>query len=585
MTGAILMKNNIQYPLSEKIGEPDLLVGREKEFRLFDKWLANIPKRLSKSRVILARRKSGKTTFVQRIFNRLWSENGAVIPFYFSFEENNIWYPELAIKYYCVFASQYIAFLERQSKWVNAPFSLEEIKEYGVKNANSLLVKDITFLEQNRVIGGSHNLMWDIACSAPHRFASFYDQRFLVILDEFQYITQFVYPDEKREGKPDETLPGSYHSLSESKIAPMLVTGSYVGWLSKIISEYLEAGRLKYTRMSPYLAPHEGLQAVYKYAEFFQEPITNETALQINELCLADPFFISCVIQSDYEGKELTHSEGVINTVHYEISDRHSEMSKTWNEYLYSTLNRVNNLHAKSLLLHLTQQAHQYWTPLLLKEKLSLPLEINDIQNKLILLSEADLIDRGTSDIQFRGLTDGTLNLILRNRLEEEISGFAPDLKQKFSTQITPKTVDEMQGKLNQLSGYLAEYQVATAFRIIKRFSLEMFFVNVADNTELDITVVKQRVQIQRQDGKVFEIDIVAESSCGRVVLIEVKKRQTKSSLEMVEVFLEKVEAYHSMFPEAVILPAFLSLNGFVSKAKALCEKKGIGMALKIEHY
>jgi len=575
----------MQYPLAEKIGEPELFVGREKEFRLFNKWLSNIPKRLSKSRVILARRKSGKTTFVQRIFNRLWSENGAVIPFYFSFEESKIWYPNLAIKYYCAFASQYISFLERQSKWINAPLSLEEIKEYGVKKSNSLLVKDISFLEQNRVVGGSHDLMWDIACSAPHRFASFYDQRFLVILDEFQYITQYVYPDEKREGQPDETLPGSYHSLSESKIAPMLVTGSYVGWLSKVISEYLEAGRLKYTRMSPYLAPHEGLQAVYKYAEFFQEPITNETALQINELCLADPFFISCVIQSDYEDKQLMTSEGVINTVHYEISERDSEMSKTWNEYLYATLNRVNNIHAKSLLLHLTQQADQYWTPKQIKDKLSIDLEINDIQNKLIMLSEADLIDRGSSDLQFRGLTDGTLNLILRNRLEEEISGFAPDLKQEFSRQMTSKTAAEMQGKLNQLSGYLAEYQVATAFRLIKQFSLEMFFVNVSDNTELELTVVKQRVLIQRQDGKVFEIDIVAESSCGRVVLVEVKKRQTKSSVEMVDEFLEKIEAYQQKFPEAVILPAFLSLNGFTSKAKSLCETNGIGMADKIQHY
>ena len=39
----------------------------------------------------------------------------------------------------------------------------------------------------------------------------------MVILDEFQYITQSVYRDEKCEGKPDESLPGSYHSLSEAK--------------------------------------------------------------------------------------------------------------------------------------------------------------------------------------------------------------------------------------------------------------------------------------------------------------------------------------------------------------------------------
>ncbi|MDM8561373.1 hypothetical protein [Candidatus Parabeggiatoa sp. HSG14] len=575
----------MQYPLSEKIGDPDLLVGREKEFRLFNKWLSNIPKRLSKSRVILARRKSGKTAFVQRIFNQLWSENGLVIPFYFSFDEKKIWYPDLAIDYYCAFASQYISFLERQEKWVNTPLSLEEIKEYGEKNSNSLLVKDTTFLEQNRATGGSHDLMWKTACSAPHRFSSFYERRVLVILDEFQYITQFIYRDENCKGQPDETLPGSYHSLSESKIAPMLVTGSYVGWLMKVISKYLEAGRLKPTHMSPYLTSDEGFQAVYQYAEFFQEPITNETAIQINELCLADPFFISCVIQSDYEGKELTTSEGVIDTVHYEISERDSEMSRTWNEYLYATLNSVNNIHAKNILLHLTQQAHQYWTPQQLKDELSLKLEINDIQQKLVILSEADLIDRGNSDIDFRGLQDGTLNLIVRNRLEKEISGFMPDLKQEFSTKITSKTADEMQGKLNQLSGYFAEYQVATAFRIKQQFSLELFFVNVIDKTELKLTVVKQRVQLQRQDGKVFEIDIVAESSCGRVVLMEVKKRLTKSSLEMVSVFLEKIDTYHSLFPEAIILPVFLSLNGFVSKAKSLCEKKGIGMASRIEHY
>jgi len=41
--------NNMQYPLTEKIGSPDLQVGRESEFNNFNKWIANIPKRLSKS--------------------------------------------------------------------------------------------------------------------------------------------------------------------------------------------------------------------------------------------------------------------------------------------------------------------------------------------------------------------------------------------------------------------------------------------------------------------------------------------------------------------------------------------------------
>jgi hypothetical protein len=56
--------------------------------------------------------------------------------------------------------------------------------------------------------------------------------------------------------------------------------------------------------------------------------------------------------------------------------------------------------------------------------------------------------------------------LILRNRFEKEIKGFAPDLKQDFRTQIEPleATEREIQGMLNQLSGKLAEHQLAATF-------------------------------------------------------------------------------------------------------------------------
>ncbi|MCP4699252.1 MAG: hypothetical protein GY862_20745, partial [Gammaproteobacteria bacterium] len=224
------------------------------------------------------------------------------------------------------------------------------------------------------------------------------------------------------------------------------VTGSYVGWLINIIDKYLEAGRLKFARMSPYLTPEEGLQAVYKYADFFGVSVTNETAVQINELCMSDPFFISCVIQSEYEDKDLTSAEGVVDAVHYEITARESEMSKTWNEYIQWTLQRVNDRHAKSLLLCLSKHADRCWTPKELRDELGLDLELDDIQRKLITLSESDVIERGGADIDFRGLQDGTLKLVLRHRFEKEIKGFAPDFKQEFSEKIEELTVKNPHG-------------------------------------------------------------------------------------------------------------------------------------------
>ena len=577
----------MQYPLEEQIGEPDLFVGREKEFRNFGTWIENIPRRLSKSRVILARRKSGKTAFVQRIFNQLWSANGAVIPFYFELQESPIWLVDLAFDYYRAFASQYISFLERDEQLIREVLSLEEIREYGATHEIPSFARDIDMLHDHYE-KGFYSSLWGLACEAPHRFASVYNRRFLVILDEFQYLTQFVYPDQQFQTKPIDSMPGSYHSLSESKIAPMLVTGSYIGWLLKIQGKYLEGGRLWHWRMPPYLTPEAGLQAVYKYAEYYHEPISNETALLINQLCFSDPFFISCVMHSNYDDRDLTTDEGVMNTVNYEIANRESQMSLTWEEYLDMTLKRINDMHAKNMLLYLNKHADRSWSTHEIKDALHLDeLTPEQIKEKLVLMSESDVIERGVSDIQFRGLQDGTLNLILRNRFEEEINNFVLDLKQEFQEQLAAlkKENRRLQGMLNHLSGQFAEMQLALSFRSAKRFALSTYFSGVSDTTRLNIIDVKHRAPLQRENGKRMELDVIAESSCGRVVIVEVKKTKDPTGPQAVEDFLEKLKVYAQQSPEKTILPAFLSLGGFTTDARQLCEKHGIGAAERIAHF
>lgn len=410
--------------------------------------------------------------------------------------------------------------MERDKNLVGKLLSLEKIRDYGVAKSIDDFVDDVDFLLQHREVGGSHDLMWKTAYSAPHRFAERFDKRFLVILDEFQHIASYIYPDPHYQTCPIETLAGSFHSLSESKIAPLLVTGSYVGFLVMLISKYLQAGRLKQIRISPYLTKNEGLEAVYKYAEFYNEPINNATAAQINELCMSDPFFISGVIQSEFDDKDLTNSEGVINTVHYEISDRNSEMSNTWNEYLQLTLQRINDKNAKNIWLHLSKDAQRYWTA-------------NEIKN----------------DSSFEGW------------------------KQPITGQI--------QGTIWK-NGWTPH---AIAFRSRKRLALSDFFQNVSDSTRLNIINVKERVHIQREDGKGMEIDIVAKSKCGRVILVEVKKRLEKIPLNTVEDLQEKVAVYEKLFSQQTILPAFLSLGGFTKDAQQFCQAHSIATALEIEHF
>jgi hypothetical protein len=82
-----------------------------------------------------------------------------------------------------------------------------------------------------------------------------------------------------------------------------------------------------------------------------------------------------------------------------------------------------------------------------------------------------------------------------------------------------------------------------------------------------------------------MELDVAAESDCGRVAVVEVKKLKTKTGKEMIEDFCEKITAYGKQSPGKILLPAFLSLGGFTDEAMERCKEHGIGTAERIEHF
>ena len=112
------------------------------------------------------------------------------------------------------------------------------------------------------------------------------------------------------------------------------------------------------------------------------------------------------------------------------------------------SLKRINTINAKKILLHLSKHSDREWTPRQLKEALHLEIDDKTIQEYLQIMVKADLIQEGSSDIRYQGLTDGTLCLILRSRFEEEIESFQPDLKREFYEEI-----DRLKGDKRALSG------------------------------------------------------------------------------------------------------------------------------------
>ena len=583
-----LTKETMQYPLQEKIGDPDIFVGRGEEFKIFHEWIDWIPKRAAQSRVLLARRKSGKTAFVQRLFNQLWSANGEIVPFYFSIPETAIWYPSFVLMYYRTFATQYISFLERDPELVDGLLEMEEIKAYGGENSISTLVKHVKMI-LNAQQQGHPDLMWDAAYRAPHRMAALEKRKILVIIDEFQYLSNKIYAREDRSSDPMVSMPGSFHEVAESKIAPMLVTGSYVGWMLEIMRNYLKAGRLQQIKFPSYLDEDSSLIAVYKYAHTYNRLITNETAVQLNRLCQNDPFFIACVMSNRYPEYDLTKTDDVVQAVNNEAANPDSYLSRTCQEYIDNTVDRINDRYGKHILLHLSKHNHREWTPQDLKDELHLPEDERAIFHKLNAMAKGDIIAKGSSNIDFRGLQDGTLNLVLRHRFEKEIKEHQPNFVHEFNQEIATLTQENrsLRGKLSRIKGQVTELQFAHTLRSRKRFRMSEFFEGVTDNTRLNPVDVRVNIMIQRADGDNGnqELDIVAQSSDDRTLLIEVKNREKKADPEMIEEFLEKVATYQAQHPDKIILKGFLSLNGFTKKALEMCQTHDIAWTIDLQYF
>ncbi len=424
---------NMKSALKERIGDPSLFCGRKREMELLMNWVEMIPRETAKSRVLLGRSKSGKSAIMQRLFNILWNQNGAVIPFYFEVQDYGQWLLEFADAYYRTFMSQYLSFQTRTILAPNnRPWKFVELIEIARKLNDNQVLKHIDLfqddLDKERV-----DQAMNFAFSTPGEFTTHHSV--LVMIDEIQYMTKYIYYDKEHKVQA-YNLPGAYHGLVESKIAPMLVSGSYVGWMVQMMREIFVGGRLKRTPISSKLTSSEGLEAVYRYAQFYQVEITDETALVINQLTQSDPFYITSLLRSDWEKRDFSTTDGVIKTLDYEIKNREGELFGTWSEYIFSTIKAVNDRYAKQILLFLSKERDKECTRVEISDHLGGKLSELELEEKLHALEYGDLISRGVSNFRYRGIPDDILDLIFRELYQEEIEQVKPDIAKELANQV-----------------------------------------------------------------------------------------------------------------------------------------------------
>ncbi|MCP4402692.1 MAG: hypothetical protein GY801_36000, partial [bacterium] len=269
--------------LKEKIGNPELFTGRKQELTFYLTWIEHITRESSQSSAILSRRKTGKTALLQRLYNLTFEKNIGIIPFYYEVREGKQWVVEFCKDFFLTFIFQYIAYTTRNADYVT--LSQQEGKtfrhaaEIAEQEGLAYLVDEFRNVESS-IAEGHTNLLWGAVRDLPWTLAAKRRESIVQIIDEFQYLNSEMYWDEAKTNLADDLASG-YMRTAEYKNAPLLVSGSWVGWLSHLLNRM--TGRFKIDFLE-HLPIDEAVEMVFKYSQLEQVPVTDASAFLIAQI-------------------------------------------------------------------------------------------------------------------------------------------------------------------------------------------------------------------------------------------------------------------------------------------------------------
>ncbi|MBF0103277.1 MAG: hypothetical protein HQK77_20445 [Desulfobacterales bacterium] len=565
--------------LEEKIGNPDLFTGRKRELKELLQWTTKIKQKLSPSRALMSRRKTGKTALLQRFYNLVFEANDGVIPFYYEVREENQWAIEFCEDFFTKFILHYIAFKSRKYEYLNIKLPFDNLIKIA-KDESQVHLIDMICNVKALIKDESISLLWHAVRDAPRSIAEMNDDRVLQMVDEFQYLNRKIFRDRQCQNRISD-FAQPYMSTAEYKNAPLLISGSWVGLLMYDVIKM--PGRFRITFLEN-IPEDEALEMILNYSIQEDIPVSEETAQFIASLSEGNPFYISEIMRSSTPNKDLTTQEGVLKTLEFETLNKRGSIRGTWMEYIQYAFSTVNEIHAKNIVLYLCKNKHREVSRKELREALKLTMPENELEKKLDALVQADIIEEGRSHFYFQGVQDNIFDKVFRGRYADEITTFDPkEIANEYKA-----LFEQYKTKYKQLDGQFSHYKGMFAeFMIIKQLMYQAYkyndiYLSWMHNLPADFKFTEYKsvwsyksAPIHQRD---IQIDVFARAKAGEYSLIgEVKNRQeNKFSLDEAMRFKEKAEILMQLEKvEKAVLFVFCKC-GFSEEVLKYVEAQGI---------
>jgi hypothetical protein len=506
-----------------------------------------------------------------------------VIPFYYEIKENDVWIVDFCVDFFLTFIYQYLAFKLRKVNYLSQDKgnSLEEAG-YAAKNEGldylTGIIRNVEYAVQHDHV----DILWGTVREAPKNIAHGQKEFIVQMIDEFQFLNAMIYRDKNMKILA-RNLAGGYLSTAESKIAPLLVSGSWVGWLMNELNMMLPA-RFKYEYLGN-MPEDEAVEMVYKYSRYFDVPVTEETAYLMVKLAEGSPFYISSIIRSSSRNKDLTTVKRLTDTLEFETLNDRGAIKSTWMEYVAGAFPQINDRNAKNIVLHLCKNRHKELTREDLLKELNLDMFDAELEKKLKALVKADIIKQGASNYRYRGVNDNIFDKVFRGVYEEEIREFdVRVIRKEYSEELEKlkKQYNSLLGKYNTQKGYFAEYLILDQLRVHARKNNELLKSitrYLPDDFDFCDYSRVWKYDFSPEYARRLSVDIFARpKSPGDYSIIgEVKSREVKkfSKEELME-FEKKFSEVKKLENMERAVGLIFSRCGFTKDAEDYCKKKGI---------
>ncbi|SLM30807.1 hypothetical protein MTBBW1_2430003 [Desulfamplus magnetovallimortis] len=545
--------------------------------RELDMWVKNIQKMTSPSTAIIAPRRMGKTVLLDRLVNTVFFKpEYKVAPFYFRMKREETTLREFLLLYATTFFRQYIAYCHQDPfLFQNRQIQLKSLINYKSDNKSVLIAKDMikAFAEryETNEFNSTRN-QWDDFICVPEQLASYSGTRVAVIIDEFQDMKFYVHDIEKkfldqviekRRNNPyleGTDLTATYDRQSQSRKAPMLVSGSAVTLVFRTVMGGPLGGRFDFSYLKPLSIP-DGATLLRHLIEIYlpDSETDSENALYASTQVGGHPYYLYCLAMSKCSNKSYNTRENIDRIIRYEIEQ--GKIYGFWQTHFDDNRRIINGDSAideqtgRKIIYYFTKYNNK---PVEIKEiadKLNVPKKV--VEEKIEKLYQADLVYRSAA--RFYTFNDICLMRFIKFVYEKDMEDVEKiDLSQ--------------QNLFNTLKGKFLEMVVQVTMMKFNNGSIDGRFFGKNGVIELPLFQYVDSKTVKGAKTPQYQIDVYGKvTGRERVWICECKYTKKKMGISQVKKIEEaakvlKIQAQEEGVPVPEVIIWLVSTGGFTEE-------------------